>query len=109
MKSKLLSIYELRLKVRKFQVDKTRGTVMFTLLVVITPDDCLRSSMLILNAWVQSQLTAFIAWRARLSQSVTRRVERVVGQNGPACCWIGTLPVLCIMMMTRADVLDDRH
>ena len=49
MKSNLLSIYELRSKVRNFQVDKTRGTVMLTVFVVRTPDDCFRSSMLILN------------------------------------------------------------
>ena len=49
MKSKLLGIYELRSKVRNSQVDKTRGTVMLTVFVVITPDDCFRSSVFILN------------------------------------------------------------
>ena len=63
MESKLRSIYELRLKVRKFEVEKTRGTVMFTVLVVITRDGLFRSCMLILKAagmngrWVDDSTT----------------------------------------------------
>src|SRR5947209_3471698 len=50
MKSKLRSIYEHRPKVRKSQDGKTRATVLFTVFVVIMPNDFSRSSMLILNA-----------------------------------------------------------